>query len=168
MDVELFNKYIIFDFEKGKAYWKKRPFYRVRVGDEVGNPKENHYLRFTLKGRDYYLHRVMFFMFHNTDIKGEIDHKNGNRQDNRITNLRDILKSENLKNCSLHKKNKSGQSGVDFNRGAWRSRIAVNGKNIHLGRWQCKYLAIAVRKAAEMQYGFNEGHGKKRDKFNKV
>lgn len=54
-----------------------------------------------------------------------VDHKNGNRLDNRKSNLRICTKRENAYNVGLVSSNKSGYRGVSFDSrsGRWRARI---------------------------------------------
>ena len=57
-------------------------------------------------------------------------------------------------NQRLKKTNKSGKSGVHFDkaRGKWLASITVNMKTITLGRYLDKQEAIRVRKRAEIEY----------------
>ena len=69
-----------------------------------------------------------------------VDHKNGNGLDNRRDNLRICTQAENLRNRKINENNTSGFKGVFFDPGTrnskpWRSRIAVGGQRINLGRF---------------------------------
>lgn len=67
---------------------------------------------------------------------GFIDHINGNRIDNRISNLRDVPRQTNNENIRRAKKNsKTGVLGVSPSRGGWMAQISVNYKTIPLGRF---------------------------------
>jgi hypothetical protein len=76
-------------------------------------------------------------MYHGEIPKYEIDHKNRDRADNRISNLRDIPHSENRKNSKVYNTNTSGHTGVHFdkNRNMWMASIQVDHILIHLGRF---------------------------------
>jgi hypothetical protein len=90
-----------------------------------------------------------------------VDHLNGDRSDNRFSNLRDVDQSRNLRNRVLSSNNKSGVVGVFWNagRGRWTARIKINGKNIHIGTYKNLADAAAARVLAEREYGFTERHG---------
>lgn len=70
-----------------------------------------------------------------TPIGMDTDHINGDKLDNRKSNLRICTKSENMFNRKIQKNNKSGHVGVFFNKKhkKWQSTIKKNGKNIYLG-----------------------------------
>lgn len=85
--------------------------------------------------------------------KLDVDHINGNRLDNRKSNLRICTRSQNLMN--RHKSvGTSGVIGVVFDksRNKWASRIKINSKHINLGRFANKGDAILMRLLAEDKY----------------
>ncbi len=82
------------------------------------------------------------------------DHKNGNRLDNRRSNIRVCSFSENTYNRSPSVRNKSGYVGVHYDkaRGKWQARIHIKNKTIILGRFENKEEAVQARKKAEKKY----------------
>nr|WP_289306396.1 HNH endonuclease signature motif containing protein [Pseudomonas asiatica] len=70
----------------------------------------------------------------------DIDHINGNRDDNRWENLREASRSENLENINP-KPNQSGMLGVTRTRcGNWTARIMKMGSSIILGRFTAQMM----------------------------
>jgi len=53
-------------------------------------------------------------------------------------------------------------TGVQWNKAhaAWHVRIGVGGKYKHLGYFKDFNEAVAVRKEAEVHYGYHENHGR--------
>ncbi len=102
-------------------------------------------------------HRLIY-AWHNGEIgKGlVIDHKNGDKKDNRIENLRAVSRSQNNQNRKKQSNNKSGTIGVHFSKRSnkWHARIKINGKLKYLGYHTDKNEAIKARKAAEIKYNF--------------
>lgn len=97
-------------------------------------------------------------------FKLTVDHINHKRSDNRMANLRDVSQATQSHNQSKRKDNKSGHCGVLERKGkrgsTWIATIR-KGKRIYLGSFKTLAKAIAVRKAAEVKYGFHPLHGAK-------
>ena len=93
---------------------------------------------------------------------GEIDHINGVRNDNRLSNLRCVTRSENQRNRALSATTTSGVMGVSYNARdkRWAAYIGADGKHVSLGTFRSKDDAIAARQAAVAAYGFHKNHGR--------
>lgn len=86
----------------------------------------------------------------------DVDHRNGDGLDNKRHNLRTATHSQNMANGRPHRDNHSGFKGVCWCRrdNKWRARIAVNRKEIHLGRFDTLEAAAgAYCLAAERHFG---------------
>ena len=83
-----------------------------------------------------------------------IDHINHKTLDNRKSNLRICEKYQNEWNRGLYSHNKSGTTGVYFNKNKkkWHARIECNKKTVHLGYFEDIDEAIKARKEAEVKY----------------
>ena len=96
------------------------------------------------------MHRFVFGL--NESNKNIIDHINGNKLDNRRSNLRVVTRSENLMNAKTRSNNTSGYKGVSFNRDCnrWQAHIRTS-KSIYLGLFDTKedahkaYCEAAIR-----------------------
>jgi hypothetical protein len=80
-------------------------------------------------------HRVVWEVVHGDISEGmQIDHRNGDRSDNSIENLRLVTPEGNVQNQRRPKRqNKVGYLGVSQFRGKYRATIVVAGKQIYLG-----------------------------------
>lgn len=107
----------------------------TRNGKRAGWLEGDGYIRLMIEGRSYSAHRVAWLCATGSWPGGEVDHINGNRSDNRISNLREASSSQNGANCKRRKDNVSGFKGVGFHKpmGRWRARIKVGRKEKHLG-----------------------------------
>lgn len=88
--------------------------------------------------------------------KGQVDHINGVRLDNRRCNLRVASASENQWNRAIAKHNTSGHLGVGWDKRnlKWRTYVCVHGKRIELGRFENLDDAVRARKQGEaLHYG---------------
>lgn len=139
----------------GEFLWKVRPSIRsaYRVGDRVGSVYPSGYRYLCWKGRDYRAARVAWFFATGEDPQGFIDHINGDKDDNRIANLRIADDRQNQANA-FWSTNTSGVKGVRFDKGKWQAMITREGKNIYLGRFDSIVdAAMAYKRAAIEAWG---------------
>lgn len=116
----------------------------------------------SLKGEIYYAHRLAWLYVYGVWPQDQIDHINHNSLDNSIANLREVSATENQKNRSLSRNNKSGASGIRWCNqvGKWKASIDSNGNKMHLGYFENINDAISVRCGAEKKFNFHDNHGK--------
>ncbi len=82
-----------------------------------------------------------------------VDHIDGNKLNNRRSNLRACEQALNGKNLKKKKTNTSGYPGVRQTKsGTYNVRITVNRKEIHVGNFDTFEEAVSQRKAAEVKY----------------
>lgn len=107
----------------------------VHAGEIVGTPDRQGYIVTTLFKRPLKQHRMAWAMTHGAWPAGMIDHINGDKQDNRIENLRVVSNAQNKQNVSKPANNTSGFMGVSFHKpsGKWVANIKVDGKAHYLG-----------------------------------
>jgi hypothetical protein len=149
-----FKSELSFDLQSGVITWAIfKP--GIKVGRRAGGiHKVTGYRRIGFRGVLMQEHHVLWFIA-NGYWANEIDHINGVRSDNRLNNLREVTRSENLQNLKRANKNsRSGHLGVSWhNRDRlWRVRIGLNGKKFCVGYFKKLEDAIAARKSAELAY----------------
>lgn len=102
-------------------------------------------------GKTMLLHRYLMQEL-SFDSEMLVDHVDGNKLDNRRSNLRICTHSQNMQNSKISKKNTSGHKGINAHKyGLWRARVIIDGKEI------CKYFktkteAVEARKLLVQQY----------------
>lgn len=138
---------VFYDCESGNFYWSntieskgagkgKRGHIK---GDVASRKAANGYLGVTINSVPVLCHRLAWFLTYGKWPDGDIDHKNGVRTDNRISNLRDVPRSINMQNLrSSHSDTESRLLGayLDKRRGYWYSKIHKDGKTTDLGSFK--------------------------------
>jgi len=104
------------------------------VGEIAGTVNNNGYRLIRVGNwRRYRAHRLAWLWVHGEWPKGEIDHINGERDDNRLENLRDVPMVMNQQNRRRAlKRNQTGMLGVSPTKGRFKAGIYA-GRDIHLG-----------------------------------
>jgi len=143
-----------FNYKDGVLYWKNPTSKSVKIGDTVGC-NSNGYRLICINKQFIHAHRAIFIMHHGY-LPLIVDHIDGNKANNKIENLRQATKAENAWNSKIHKHNTSGIRGVSWNKqtSKWRAAINVNGKALHLGRFNdIKDAENAVKLARQTYHG---------------
>jgi len=118
----------------------KQEITRLSTGNKLkfslmGNRKNNQlYYGITFKKSSLRIHRLFFYWKYGY-LPNLVDHKDRNKLNNNIENLRELTKSENNKNADKRKNCTSKYKGVswDKRRRKWEARLMLNGKNLFLG-----------------------------------
>ena len=110
-----------------------------------------HYVHFNY--RTELAHRLAYKIMTGQDPV-EIDHIDGNRSNNKWSNLKNGTRTDNLRNLALKRANKSGYHGVAFSKRQQRWTAYIT-----LGAFDSKEEAVAARKKAEAFLGFHPNHG---------
>lgn len=138
------RKLLSYDPSTGELRWKPRPegpkeWNTQNAGKVALNTLHSDGYRMgKIKGIRMYAHRVAWVLHNGQWPKNIIDHINGDRSDNRISNLRDASASDNAKNVR-NQKRKSGIPCVLWVEGAqkWRVRTNINGVRRQIGSFHC-------------------------------
>lgn len=142
-----------YDPESGLLTWKN-PKYPAYIGREVGAKGDKGYRIVTVDGRIEYVHRVIW-VHAIGDLPETIDHKNRDKSDNRLANLRAASRSQNNANRPMSKKADlpHGVCRVSYS-STFRASIKVNRKTIHLGSFAtADEAANAYQTAAVTHFG---------------
>ena len=153
-----------YDPETGEMWWiVRKP--RVKVGAVITRTGGHGYRQVKINGKTYLQHRLAWKMVFGYWPKEQIDHKNGDKQDNRIENLRDVSQTANLRNQDLSKtRSNTGVRGVLYrkNRNSYVAYIGNYGNPGYKNK-AVKTLAEAVRLRKqwerELEYGREFANG---------
>jgi len=129
---------------------------RAKAGQICSGMHCEGYLRISIDYERYLAHRLVWLYVYGEWPEYMIDHINGNRQDNRLCNLREATNSQNLCNQGKPANNTSGYKGVyyDKERDKWVSEIKVRKMKTFLGRFDSAEAASdAYNRAAIKLHG---------------
>jgi hypothetical protein len=146
---------LTYDSETGELRWIA-PGRGCRVGDLAGYHDSAGYRLVEIDHQIYLAHRIIWKMMTANDPAILIDHKDGDKDNNRWGNLREATKAENQRNSKKPVSNTSGVKGVcwDVQAQRWLARISVNSRNIHIGTFTNLADAARARQlAAEQMHG---------------
>lgn len=120
-----------YDTKTGDFVWKAHQRRPDLIGKRAGSPTSRGYWAIAINNQKQLAHRLAWLHVIGVFPSGHIDHKDGNKQNNAFSNLREVSRFENLQNMRKPTKaNKSGFLGVCPHQGKWLMQIMVNGKRI--------------------------------------
>ena len=156
-----FHQAFVYDPDTGVIRWRIAPRGKPAFKGEIaGSRLHSGYLQVKFKGRVYLQHRLAFYLFYGFWPKGQIDHRNRIKTDNRIKNLREVTALQNQQNrgrawgrCNL--------LGASFHKasGKWRASIRTDGRQQHLGSYDTALEAhnVYMREKARLHPAFCGG-----------
>jgi hypothetical protein len=144
----------LFEYKDKNLYWKNPPN-KKNAGKVAGFDSGNGYKRVEIAGKQYFVHRIVFYMNHKY-LPKTIDHIDGNGTNNAIENLREATNSQNMMNSLFKKKTFSGCRNVSYNkaRQKWCVYIKVQNKPIFYGSYKDLELAdLVAQEARDLHFG---------------
>jgi len=172
-DIVYLHECFFYDAQSGVLRWRERPeshfltkskhkrFNTISAGKEAGTVDAQGYkiVRLTYKGehKSYRVHRICYALVHG-DTTQIIDHINGNRQDNRASNLRAVEPRINVANQISPRREGLKGAYWDKHKRRWLAQISVDYKKIYLGRYDTEREAHnayfeAAMKANSVSHG---------------
>lgn len=131
------KKFLRYDAETGFFTWIRSVGARSPVGGKAGRIRSDGYRRIGIFGKVYAEHRLVWFYVHGAWPRGQIDHINGDRVDNRLSNLRDVSSNENMQNRRrAHRNSSTGVLGVRVFGKKFIAQISLGGRVVYLGMFQ--------------------------------
>lgn len=145
-----------YDPTSGHFTWKIK-----RRGKNIGVPagylEKTGYRRIRIYGKPYNAHRLAWLYTHGKWPQGVIDHIDGNRDNNRINNLREATLTQNQYNRRVKCTSSTGRKGVSLARreGRYQSQITIGGVKKFIGYFDtieegvCAYNKAAIAAQGE-------------------
>lgn len=147
------QKLLTYDASTGVFTWRVRAGSRIKVGDVAGRISSTGCVDIGIYGKQYKAHRLAWLYIYGALPEGSIDHINGDRQDNRIANLRIATPAENQQNRRLTWQNQTGFVGIRKTAaGKYVAAIRVNRIKRYIGTYDSPEEAHAAYISAKIQH----------------
>jgi len=131
-------------------------------GSPAGSINTDGYVRIRIAGRTHQAHRLAWLHVHGHWPRHTIDHRDRDRANNVLTNLRDVPPATNSQNMK-QLPSRSGHRGVvhtTYRAGwlgnSWHATVRIAGRQVHLGYF--KDLATAALVAHDARAVFHPGY----------
>lgn len=113
-----------------------------------------------IKRKRFFQHRVIMWVVNGEWPTLQVDHINGNKQDNRLVNLRLVTHNDQVKNQGIQARNKTGIPGVWWCRTKKRYQVWIGR---HYKKWYYKdfFEACCKRKQLENDREYHVNHGRR-------
>lgn len=134
ISAERARELLCYDKDTGIFNWRVDRS-NIKAGTEI-KCLSNGYVQIQINSKGYRAHRLAWLYTYGEWPKLFIDHINGDRSDNRISNLRDVsaqINSQNVRAAS--RGSEAGLLGVTANKKRWSAGVIVDRKRIHLGTY---------------------------------
>jgi hypothetical protein len=135
------KKVLMYEEHSGKFYWVVDTYKLTPCKKEAGTISGYGYIVISFNNKLYLAHRLAWYYINGEPPKKSIDHIDGVRTNNRISNLREVTPRENSGNQKKHRKGGLVGSTYVSKFNKWYSQIVVNKKNIYLGSYDTELEA---------------------------
>lgn len=153
LSAEFVRSILRYEPETGSFYWRAGYARCVTEGRPAGRVNGKGYASISICGKHRSSHRLAWLYVYGEwpDRSLCVDHINGDKTDNRISNLRIATFSENAQN---RRKQLDGLKGVTLHRatGRWQAQISPSGRSVYLGLFDSPEEAHAAYVAAAEKY----------------
>ena len=150
-----------YDPDSGVFRWRFYRCWLAKQGEVAGSISRYGYVMINVDRVPQLAHRLAWLYVKRSWPTGDLDHRDRNKQNNRIGNLRPAKKGQNNINADPPSNNRSGVRGVSRFTGThkWRATINCNHKQHHLGLFPTKAAAALARRIEERRLfgGFARG-----------
>lgn len=151
----------LLDYDPASGIFTRRVRrHKHEAGGTAGVVGPKGYRRIKIGGKSYAAHRLAVLYMTGSWPVDEVDHINGDKDDNRWCNLHEATRNQNLCNRGVRANSGTGFKGVSYDKrsGKFWAYVTLNKQRKHLGTFATAEQAHAayVAKAAELHGSFHQ------------
>lgn len=149
---EYLQKILDYSPDTGLFTWKVDRGRRCKKGYVAGSIDSSGHRQICIDGKKRLSHRLAWLYVYGSYPKNQIDHIDGNKQNNSIKNLRDVSNSINQQNRAKARiDSNSGLMGVRKDGSKYLASIKANNKKFYLGMFETAQEAFEAYKQAKLK-----------------
>jgi len=143
-----------YDPDTGIFTWIEPHSPRLKVGQIAGCVATVGYRYICVDQNKYLAHRLAILFTTGEWPEHDVDHVNCNRDDNRISNLRNATRTQNMLNRAGPQSNSSlGILGVSpCKNGKFKAQLSADGRHVHISEHETAEQAHAAYMEAKRKY----------------
>ena len=147
LDSTYLREVLAYNPETGIFTWKFGNKRNTKANQIAGSIRPEGYRYICINYKNYRAHRLVWLYVYGQLPISQIDHINGNKDDNRISNLREATHAEN-------QQNKHSTKGYSWHKTkqVWEAYIRINGKKNTLGYFKKEEDAQMARTVAKREH----------------
>jgi hypothetical protein len=152
MDTELIKSSLSYNPRTGEIFRTSSP--QRRFNNMRADRANGRYKIVSVQGLRFSAHRLAWFLYYGYWPK-EIDHINRDGFDNRINNLREVTRSENLRNRKTQSNNALAVKGVrKRGKSSYVAAINLPSGRVHIGSYKTEKEAVdSYNRCVKFFYG---------------
>ena len=125
----------LFEYRDNELWWRHKPANNVDMSKPAGCITGRHgYRNIAYNKTTYPAHRLIF-LYHHGWLPEAVNHKDNNRQNNNINNLRAATRSQYGSYSKKPSSNTSGHKNVGRVANKWQVMVMYKGKNTYGGQF---------------------------------
>jgi len=128
-----FKEYLEYNSETGLITWIKSSAKKIKIGQIAGSLNDKGYIKIILNRKNYQAHRLAWYLYYGSWPTNQIDHINGIKTDNKISNLRDVTNKQNNLNKKGHREKTYKYYAFNKYSRKWTVQKQINGKQKYFG-----------------------------------
>lgn len=151
LSVEVLRTWIQYDLSTG-IFIRLKDAHKYKAGEVAGHAHNRGYVAIGVAGRVFLAHRLAWFYIYGAWPSVHLDHIDGDKTNNRLSNLREVNNSLNRQNVRTAQCNsRSKLLGASWHKGRkkWVAQISYAGTNKYLGYFDSAEAAHQAYLAAK-------------------